>query len=82
MSASGFKCHTKDGRHTLNNGASYRVKSFTAKGDLVLHNGWVLDRNAGAVGHGYTSTAFVAQGRSADHVILVQSSPVAGGDQP
>ncbi len=41
----GFKCHTKDGRHTLNNGASYRVKSFTAKGDLVLHNGWVLDRN-------------------------------------
>ena len=70
----GFKCHTKDGRHTLNNGASYRVKSFTAKGDLVLHNGWVLDRNAGAVGHGYTSTAFVAQGRSADHVILVQSA--------
>ena len=70
----GFKCHTKDGRHTLNNGASYRVKSFTGKGDLVLHNGWVLDRNAGAVGQGYTSTAFVAEGRSADHLILVQSA--------
>jgi conjugative relaxase-like TrwC/TraI family protein len=70
----GFTCDSKDGKHRLNNGSSYRVKSFTAKGDLVLHNGWVLDRNAGAVGHSYTSTAFVAQGRSADHVILVQSA--------
>ena len=67
------KCKSKDGRHTLNNGASYRVKSVTPAGDLVLHNGWVLDRNVGTIAHDYVSTAHHAQGRSTEHLILVQS---------
>ncbi len=67
------KCKSKDGRHTLNNGASYRVKSLTPEGDLVLENGWILDRDIGTIAADYVSTAYAAQGRSADHVILVQS---------
>ena len=78
----GFKCHTKDGRHTLNNGASYRVKSFTAKGDLVLDNGWVLDRNCrrGRPGlHVYRLCRTRAVGRSRDPGAI---GPVAAGNQP
>jgi conjugative relaxase-like TrwC/TraI family protein len=67
------RCKSTDGQHTLNNGASYRVKSLTPDGDLVLQNGWVLDQNVGTIAHDYVSTAHAAQGRSADHLILVQS---------
>ncbi len=67
------KCKSKDGRHTLNNGASYRVKSLTSAGDLVLDNGWVLDQNVGTIAHNYVSTAYGAQSPTATHVILVQS---------
>jgi conjugative relaxase-like TrwC/TraI family protein len=74
----GFNCKSKDGKHQLNNGASYRVKQFTRGGDLVLDNGWVLDANAGAVAYGYTSTAHAAQGRTTDHLILVQSTMSRG----
>jgi conjugative relaxase-like TrwC/TraI family protein len=71
---------TKDGRHKLNNGSVYRVRGFSAGGDIELANGWIVDRSFGHLASGYVSTAHAAQGRTADHVIVVQSelsSPAA-----
>ena len=69
----GFNCKSLDG-HQLNNGACYKVKRFSRGGDLVLENGWVLGANSGAAGYGYTSTVAASQGRTTDHLILVQST--------
>jgi hypothetical protein len=69
----GFNCKSLDGQQ-LNNGACYRVKRFSRSGDLVLENGWMLSAGSGAAGYGYTSTAHASQGRTTDHLILVQST--------
>lgn len=81
-----FTCNgsTIDGKHRLNNGATYTLKGFDRRGHLVLGNGWVVDRDYGHLTHGYTSTSHSAQGRTVDHVLIAQSAdsiPASGMEQ-
>ena len=64
---------TADGRHRLNNGALYTVRGFTAAGDLVVDNGWVIGKNFGHIAHGYVVTSHASQGKTVDKVLIGQS---------
>jgi len=64
---------TADGRHRLNNGALCTVKGFTAAGDLVVDNGWVIGKDFGHIAHGYVVTSHASQGRTVDKVFIGQS---------
>jgi ATP-dependent exoDNAse (exonuclease V) alpha subunit len=62
---------TADGKHRLNNGALYRIKSFDRRGDIILDNNWVVARNFGHLAHGFCVTAYAAQGKTVEHRVLV-----------
>jgi len=62
------------GKHRLNNGAIYRVDSFTDSGDIKLSNGWLIDAEKGNFTHGYVTTSHSSQGKTVDHVFIAQSS--------
>jgi ATP-dependent exoDNAse (exonuclease V) alpha subunit len=64
---------TADGRHRLNNGALYTVEGFTASGDVVVDNGWVIGKNFGHIAYGYVVTSHAAQGKTVDKVLIGQS---------
>ena len=64
---------TADGRHRLNNGALYTVQGFTAAGDLVVDNGWVIGKDFGHIAHGYVVTSHASQGKTVDKVFIGQS---------
>ena len=64
---------TADGRHRLNNGALYTVRGFTAAGDVVVDNGWVIGRDFGHIAYGYVVTSHAAQGKTVDKVLIGQS---------
>ncbi len=51
---------TKDA-HRVNNGELRSVRKFTAEGNIVLDNGWVLDKNFGNLAHGYYVTSHSSQ---------------------
>jgi conjugative relaxase-like TrwC/TraI family protein len=68
---------TADGRHSFNNGATYRVSGFTREGDLALKNGWVISKSFGHWSHGYVTTAHAAQGRTVTHVLVAQTGESA-----
>ena len=65
---------TKNGLHALHNGSVYRVKEFNKQGDFVLDNGWIVDRDYGFIGSGYTSTSHASQGKTVDRVLISESS--------
>jgi len=65
---------TADGKHRLNNGAIYRVKSFDAAGNLVLSNGWAVGKEFGHLAYGYAVTSHASQGKTVDRVFIAQSS--------
>ena len=65
---------TADGEHRLNNGAIYRVKGFTASGDIRLANGWTISREFGHIAYGYVVTSHASQGKTVDQVFIGQSS--------
>ena len=70
--------HSKPLQHRLTNGAVYTVTRFTAHGDLVLSNGWVLPRSYGHLVHGYCMTSHASQGMTADVVLISQSAESFG----
>lgn len=75
---------TKDGKHQLNNGASFRVKDFDERGNIVLQNGWVVDRDYGFLTTGYTITSHASQGKTVDRVLIAESElsyGAAGAEQ-
>lgn len=75
---------TKDGEHKLNNGAVYRVKGFTKDDDIVLDNGWVVDRGFGHLAHGYVATSHASQGKTVDRVLIAmgqESRPAINAEQ-
>lgn len=75
---------TKDGGHKLNNGAIYRVKGFTKDEDIVLDNGWVVDRTFGHLAHGYVTTSHASQGKTVDRVLIAmghESRPAINAEQ-
>jgi conjugative relaxase-like TrwC/TraI family protein len=65
---------TADGQHRLNNGAIYKVKGFTATGDIRLTNGWTIDKDFGHLSHGYAVTSQASQGKTVDRVLVGISS--------
>ncbi len=75
---------TKDGRHQLNNGATYRIQDFDDRGDIILQNGWVIDRDYGFLSTGYTATSHASQGKTVDRVLIAESElshGAAGAEQ-
>jgi len=70
---------TLDGKHRLNNGATYRVRGFTDEGHLVLDNKgqWTVSRHFGHLAHGYCTTPQAAQGKSVDVCLAAMSSESA-----
>jgi conjugative relaxase-like TrwC/TraI family protein len=69
---------TADKRHRLNNGALYAVEAIDKNGDLLLKNGWTIDREFGHLAHGYVTTSHASQGKTVDRVFIAQSSESAG----
>jgi conjugative relaxase-like TrwC/TraI family protein len=65
---------TADGKHRLDNGRIYQVKSFTKDGDIVLKNGWTVEKSFGHIAYGYVVTSHASQGKTVDHVFIGQSS--------
>jgi conjugative relaxase-like TrwC/TraI family protein len=75
---------TKEGKHKLNNGATYRVAGFTETGDLRLQNGWTVGQDFGHVAHGLVSTSHASQGRTVDRVLIAmgqESKPAINASQ-
>jgi ATP-dependent exoDNAse (exonuclease V) alpha subunit len=66
---------TIDGKHRLNNGATYTVKGFDRHGDIVLTNRWTVAADFGHLAHGYCVTSHASQGRTVDRVLIGLSSP-------
>lgn len=48
---------TADGKHRLDNGAIFTVKSFEPDGNIVLANGWTVGRDFGHFVYGYVTTS-------------------------
>jgi conjugative relaxase-like TrwC/TraI family protein len=65
---------TLDGKHQLNNGALYRVKSFDRQGNVVLDNGWTMSKHFGHLAQGFCVTSHKSQGKTVDRVFVGQSS--------
>jgi conjugative relaxase-like TrwC/TraI family protein len=66
---------TRDGKHRLYNGQRYRIKGFTAGGDPILSNGWVVDKDWGGLVQRYVSTGQGVQGKTAKKAIVVYGTP-------
>ncbi len=66
---------TKDGKHRIRGGQRYRVTGFTPDGDVILHNGWVVDRQWGGLAQDYVRTGQGWQGATANRAIVVYGSP-------
>jgi hypothetical protein len=65
---------TADGTHRLNNGTLYKVKEFDEAGNIVLQNGWTVDKDFGHLAHGYVVTSHASQGRTVDVALIGQAS--------
>jgi hypothetical protein len=64
---------TEDGKH-LFNGNTYGVNGFDKQGNIKLSNGSLLDKDYGHFTQGYVITSHSSQGKTADKVIISQSS--------
>lgn len=69
---------TADGKHTLNNRTQYRVNGFDDRGNIVLENGWKIDRYFGHIAYGYVITSHASQGKTVDRVFVGQSADSFG----
>jgi ATP-dependent exoDNAse (exonuclease V) alpha subunit len=65
---------TADGRHALNNGTLYKVKKFDDAGNIVLANGWTVEKEFGHLAHGYVVTSHASQGRTVDVTLIGQAA--------
>lgn len=65
---------TKDGKHRLSNGSLFTVEGFTAKGDIRVNDGWVIDKDFGHLTHGYVTTSHASQGATVHKVFVAASA--------
>lgn len=75
---------TADRKHRVENGSIYKIKDFTARGDLILNNGWRLSKDWGHITHGYVTTSHASQGKTVKRVLIAQSAtsfPASGLEQ-
>jgi hypothetical protein len=68
---------TKEG-HCVDNGRIDTIAGFTDAGDLVLSNGWVLDKGFGHWKSGLVSTSFAVQSRTEDIVLTAMNRASLG----
>jgi hypothetical protein len=62
------------GSKRVSNTDLYTLAGFDEHGDLKLDNGMTLARDFGHLDYGYTTTSYAAQGKTVQHVILVESA--------
>jgi conjugative relaxase-like TrwC/TraI family protein len=65
---------TRDGKHRLTNGSLFTVEGFSKRGDIIVDDGWVIDRDFGHLTHGYVVTSHASQGATVDEVFAGISS--------
>ncbi len=65
--------NTKDGKR-LSNGSLLTVEGFTKRGDIIVNNGAVIDRDFGHLTHGYAITSHTSQGVTVDKVLVAIAS--------
>lgn len=58
------------GKHRLNNGDVFQLKGFDKAGNLVLSNGWILDKSFGHIDHGRVQTSHSSQGKTVDQAFV------------
>ncbi len=63
-----------DGKHRLNNGALYRIQGFADDGNILLDNGWAIQKDFGHLAYGYVVTSHSSQGKTVDRVFVGQSA--------
>jgi conjugative relaxase-like TrwC/TraI family protein len=63
---------TQDGKR-LNNGDVHTLTGYTKTGDLILDGKKIVSIEFGHWAHGVVSTSQASQGRTVEHVLLVQS---------
>jgi ATP-dependent exoDNAse (exonuclease V) alpha subunit len=63
----------KDGKR-FNNGTMLTVSGFTKRGDIIVGEGQVIDRDFGHLTHGYVVTSHASQGVTVDKVFIGASS--------
>jgi conjugative relaxase-like TrwC/TraI family protein len=61
-------------RHRVTNGNEYKVDYLDHKGQLVLNNGWKLDKNFAHLEYAYPDTSHSAQSKSVDCVYVAQTA--------
>lgn len=66
------------GGQRLSNGALYKIKEFTKKGEIVLTNQMVLPVDFAHLAHGYCVSSLASQGKTVDHVLIAQSAESLG----
>lgn len=72
---------TKAGQRLVN-GSLFIVRGFTKKGDLVVDQGLVIDRDFGHIAHGYVTTSHASQGSTVDQVLIaIAGLSIAATDQ-
>lgn len=64
---------SQDGKH-LFNGTTYHIEGFDQDGNIRLSNGSNIPRDFGHFTQGYVTTSHASQGKTADKVIISQSS--------
>ena len=64
---------SEDGKH-LFNGTTYNIHSFDKEGNIKLSNGSTISKDYGHFTLGYVMTSHSSQGKTADKVIISQSS--------
>jgi hypothetical protein len=69
---------TKDGEHRLSNGSLFTVQGFNRRGDIIVDNGWVIDRDFGHLAHGYVVTSHTSEGTTVDKVFVGMASDSFG----
>jgi conjugative relaxase-like TrwC/TraI family protein len=73
-----------DGKHRLDNGTLWKVKSFDGSGNIILDNGWTVSKNYGFIDHGHVVTSYSSQGKTVERVFVAQgheSLPASSREQ-
>lgn len=65
---------TRDGKGRISNGRLDEVKGFDATGNLILKNGWVVNKDYAHLDHGYVVTSHASQGKDRDVAIGAMGS--------
>lgn len=64
--------------HRIDNGRIDRIDGFTAAGDLVLSNGWIVGKSFGHLAHGLVQTSPATQSKTDDIVLAAMNRQSLG----